>query len=142
RAPAEERASFDDNLGAKLRDELLVDPEVEGTLGHAHAEPAGVLPCARRVVVVEAVEPPDGRADSPTLDDIGSSASQPSRKGAPPHHDDPTRRLRRGSRRTRRGVVPTCGSAHPSRSWPQIGYGRCRARTCDPLLVRQVLSQL
>jgi hypothetical protein len=71
RATALGASSLDDQRGEDGNEQLLVDPEVERGLERPHAEPASVLPRARRRLVVETMK---------VLDDSASTAfrqSQP-----------------------------------------------------------------
>ena len=59
RAAAEVRARLDDQVGSRLDEDLLVDPEVERALPHRLAEPGRLLPGGLCLVV----EPVEGVGD-------------------------------------------------------------------------------
>src|SRR5262249_19177702 len=52
---------LDDQLGAQLGDQFLVDPQVERTLQHARAEPERISPGGLAAGIIEAMELVHGR---------------------------------------------------------------------------------
>src|SRR5581483_480449 len=72
------RPGLDHELGSDLGQDLLIDPKIQGTLEHRHAEPPRVLPRTVLVLVVETMESFDRRNRPPIGGDCATSVQKAS----------------------------------------------------------------